>query len=166
MLVSERRIGADRIVEETEFLFGEGVLRIDGEDAFEQGAGLGILAHPAVLHGEGDTGVGKVAGVAGAAVIESRRVGQPVERLRVFVHGLLEVAARIGFTAFGDQAVGIRDIVLTADDLALSKAAVTVSASAFTGIRAGGDDGQSGGQGHEGDDGAAGSIHGRELHVG
>ena len=162
MLVSERGIGADGIVQITELAFGEGVVGIHGNDIVEQGAGLGVFAHLAVLHGERHAGIGKVLGITLAAVGKHRRFRQLLDRLRVFVHGLLVIALGIGLTAFGKQAVRLGHIILAADHFTLGKAAVAITG--FTGICHGGDDWHGGCGGHQRDGGATGTRQLRMLH--
>ena len=68
MLIGERRIRADRIVEVTELALCIPIVRINGEDAFQKQAGFRVFPDLAVLHGERDTRIAEVGDIHRPAV--------------------------------------------------------------------------------------------------
>ncbi len=76
MLVGQRRVGANRVIKVTEFLFRGKVIWIDirSKHALKEGAGLFILAHLAELLGEGDARIAEMLGVTDAALSERQSV--------------------------------------------------------------------------------------------
>ena len=164
VFVSERRVGADRVVEVAEFAFGFEIVRVLGDHRFEQRAGFGIFADLAVLHRECDAGITEVIDVALAAIGEGRGVRHALDSLRVFVDRLLVVAFRISLATFGKKSIAFGGGVLTAQHFALCKAAVAVAA--FTGVGHRHDAWQRACHGHQGNDGATGENGRRFLHNG
>ena len=154
MLIGERRIGADWVVEIGKFAFRLKIVRVLRNHRFEKRAGFGIFADLAVLHRESDAGVTEVSDVTLAAIGEARCIGHALNCLCVLVDRLLVIAFGIGLTAFGKKAITLDGGVLAAKHFALRKVAVTVTA--FAGVGDGHDAGQGACQSHQGHDAATG----------
>ena len=134
MLVGQRRVGADGIVEVTQLSLCGEIVRIDirSKNPIEKRPRLVILAYLAEFLGKSHTGPGKVIRVTGAAVGKGGCIGKDAQRRAELVHRLLVIGLGECLAAFDEKAIRFGNRFLPADDLTLGKAA-HAGISAFAG---------------------------------